>query len=139
MFRNILVPVDLTEANLAALDVASDLARPCGGSVGLLHVVQTIPGLPLEDERPFYDSLEAAARRRIDEFGRRLERSSTRWSAIVTLGSRVGEILRAVAEREIDLIVLTSHRVHPEDRARGWGTLSYQVAVLAPCAVLLVK
>jgi hypothetical protein len=38
-----------------------------------------------------------------------------------------------------DLILLRSHPVGTDAPNRGWATLSYRVAVLAPCPVLLVK
>lgn len=139
MFRKVLVPVDFTDANLHALDVAADIAKPAGGLIELLHVVQTIPGLSGDEEREFYRRLEESAKKRLGEFGRRLELRSARFNASVTLGSRVGEILRVATEQQVDVIVLSSHRVDLDDRAKGWGTLSYQVALLAPCAVLLVK
>jgi nucleotide-binding universal stress UspA family protein len=139
MFRNVLVPVDFTDANLPALKIAADLARADGGQVHLLHVIQTIPGLSADEEAGFYRRLEESAKRQVTDLGSRPELSGTRWKAGVVLGSRVGEILRSANDQEIDLIVLSSHRVGLADGTRGWSTLSYQVAVLARCPVLLVK
>ena len=70
--------------------------------------------------------------------GQQLQDREVAWSALLIVGSRCGEILRA-AEGDVDLIVVSSHRVNLERRGVGASTLSYQIAVLAPCPVLLVK
>ena len=44
-----------------------------------------------------------------------------------------------VMQNEVDLVVMSSHRVDLADAPRGWGTLSHQVSVLCPCAVLLIR
>lgn len=137
MFENLLVPVDFTDRNLHALDVAAQLASRSSGHVTLFHVIQTIPGLPSGEEQKFYAKLEASARKKLRELGTHLEKRGVRWNDGVATGSRVGEILEAAA-RGIDLLVLSSHRIDP-DQGGGWGTLSYQLAVLAQCPVLLVK
>jgi hypothetical protein len=51
-------------------------------------------------------------------------------------GKRGEEIIRAAVQEEVDLIILSSHKV---DAAQSWGTLSYKIAVLSPYPVLLVK
>ena len=51
----------------------------------------------------------------------------------------VQEVLGWVERHDTDLIVLTSHKVAVDKEGEGWGTLSYQLGILAPCSVLLVK
>ncbi len=137
MFRSVLVPVDFTEKNVDAVALAARLVD-ADGSVKLIHVVQTVPGIDPEQERDFYDRLEAAAATRLSALGQRLQDREVDWSALLVVGSRCGEILWA-AEDDVDLIVVSSHRVALERRGGGAGTLSYQIAVAAPCPVLLVK
>jgi nucleotide-binding universal stress UspA family protein len=38
-----------------------------------------------------------------------------------------------------DIVVLGSHVVEPEHPGAGLASISYQVAALAPCSVLLLK
>jgi len=55
------------------------------------------------------------------------------------LGKRAREIVSYEAEHDVDLIVLSSHPVDSDDPPGSLATLSYQIAVLSRCPVLLVK
>jgi len=139
MYRKILVPVDLSEKNLRAVDIAARLAEPGEGSVQLIHVIEMIPGFTYEQERDFYSQLERRAREHLSALGDRLEGRGIRWQAEVAYGSRAPEILRLASDIEADLLVVSSHRVTSEKTGQSWGTLSYHLAILASCTVLLVK
>ncbi len=76
MFKKILLPVDLTDKHKPALDAAAKLAGQYGGTVTLLHVVEIIPGLPMEEEGTFYGRLERVARNQLQQLGKRLEEAS---------------------------------------------------------------
>src|SRR5205823_6066772 len=65
MFRNILVPVDLTDRHGRALEIAAGLA-PAGGAVTLLHIIELLHGVPREEESEFYERLEETAREHLD-------------------------------------------------------------------------
>ena len=73
MFKKILVPIDLSDSHQQAIEIAAKLAGEGDGQVTLLHVVEVIPGLWIEEERDFYDRLEAAARAHLSRLGRQLE------------------------------------------------------------------
>ena len=60
MFEEILVPVDLTDKNRRAVEVAGDLAELADGSVTLLHVIEPLD-LPFEELEDFYSRLEEKA------------------------------------------------------------------------------
>jgi hypothetical protein len=57
----------------------------------------------------------------------------------VIFGSRAHEIVRYAVETGVDLIVLSSHRLDPQNPSVGWGTVSYKVGILSKYPVLLVK
>jgi nucleotide-binding universal stress UspA family protein len=139
MFRNILLPVDLTDKHRQALEAAADLARQSGGEVTLLHIIEVIPGLEMEEERPFYTRLEKTARKHLEKLGAQLEGKAIRWRAEVRFGTRGPDIVRYAGEAGTDLIVLTSPRFDPERPAAGWGSLSHKLGILSACPVLLVK
>lgn len=139
MFKKILLPVDLTDKHKPALDAAADLARQHGGEIVLLHVIETIPGLAMEEDRDFYGRLEKKARAHLGRLGEQLKQHLVAWQTEVLYGNRVPEIVRFAAARNIDLIVLTSPRLDPADPQAGWGSLSYKIGLLCPCPVLLVK
>jgi universal stress protein A len=139
MFRKILVPVDLTDTHQRALEIAARLASEGNGEVILVHVIEVIAGLWVEEEREFYDRIEAAARDHLARLGRQIEEYNVPRREEVIFGNRAEEIVRYALEMDIDLIVLTSHRIDPQTPGAGWGTLSYKVGILSQCPVLLVK
>ena len=139
MFDKILVPVDFSERSDRAIEVVIELLADSGGSARLFHVIETISGIRVEDEEVFFERLESRARQVLDQHGRRLTAAEVEWDSEVVYGSRVRRIVGKAEEMSADLILLASHRLNPEQPGGGWGTLSYQVAILAPCSVLLVK
>ena len=136
MFRRVLVPTDLTDRTVAALQAGVSLAEP-NGELTLLHVIETVPNVPYEELQAFYSRLEARALSRMAAFVGRIGGPGPRVLQEVVYGRRADEIVRFAVQRHCDLIVLASHRVDPA--AHDWGTLSYKVGILSPCAVLLVK
>ena len=139
MFRNILLPVDLTDRHGPALDLAAEYAGRGGGTVTLLHVIEIIPGLSLEEEREFYTRLERTARSHLARLGERLERGKVSWRAEVRYGNRAEDSARYAGETGTDLVLVTAPRLDPDNPLRSWGSLSYKIGILSPCPVLLVK
>jgi nucleotide-binding universal stress UspA family protein len=139
MFKKILSPVDLTDRHGAALKIAGELGEQSGGEIVLLHVIEVIRGLSLEEEREFYSRLERVARRHLAQLAEQLQARAGRVHAEVIYGERGPEIVRFAAASGVDLIVLTSPRLDPNQPSSGWGSLSYKIGMLCPCPVLLVK
>lgn len=138
MFERIVVPADLTERNREAVEMARDVVAP-SGSVCLLHVIETIPGVSVDEEKAFYEKLEHKASAFLATLGDILEKSGLDWTAEVVYGSRAHSILDEAKKLDADLIVVRSHRVAGERSDQGYGTLSYQIGIMAECPVLLVK
>jgi universal stress protein A len=138
MFKRILVPTDLTDRTVRALQVASSLAI-AHPQVTLLHVIETIAGAEFEELSSFYATLERRARERLDDLVGRTPGRSGEVDVAIVYGRRAEEVLRFARENAIDLIVLASHPVDPSEPYSGVGTMSYKLGILAPCAVLLVK
>jgi nucleotide-binding universal stress UspA family protein len=141
MFERILVPADLTDRNVPAVEMAAKLLSPSRGTIHLLHVIEIIPGFTIEEERDFYTRLEAAAARHLAALAKPLQARNVPVEAEVAYGPRAKTILDRAARIAADVIVVQSHRVDVEGRERheGFGTLSYQIGILAPCPVLLLK
>jgi nucleotide-binding universal stress UspA family protein len=139
VFRKILLPVDLTDRHQQALDIAARLADESTGEVTLLHVVELIPGIWPEEERAFYSRIEQTARDHLAKLGRYFEERHVPRREEVIFGNRAPEIVRYAMETNVDLIVLSSHRIDLQHPSAGWGTVSYKVGVLSQCPVLLVK
>ncbi len=139
MFRNLLVPVDFTDKNEAAIGIAIETARRDGAEVVLLHVIETIDHMEFDEMSDFYRKLETRAAAKLAVLADRFASAGVRARYEILFGKRVELILRAAVDAAADLIVLSSHRVDREHPALGLGAISYQVAIVARCPVLLVK
>jgi nucleotide-binding universal stress UspA family protein len=139
MFQRILVPVDLTEKSLTAVDAAIEMALQSGAEVSLLHVIETIEHVTFDEMKDLYTRLEDSARKGLQEFSKRFSAAGLRVDWAVTYGHRTRGIVDFAIENRVDLIVIASHRIDPSRPGHDWSTISYGVAVLAPCAVLLTK
>ncbi len=140
MFQTILVPVDLTEKNRPAIQMAVEIARTGNGQVILLHVIEMIAGTTRHGElKAFYDELERRAEGQCRELIPASHPPAVPVTCAIRFGERVQGILAFVEENQVDLVIMSSHRVDPSHPTTGWATISYKVAILAPCPVLLVK
>jgi nucleotide-binding universal stress UspA family protein len=138
VFRKILVPVGLAEKDARAIEVARDLASESGGTVTLLHIIEPVD-LPFEEMKDFYARLEEKSLRILEERVAPLREAGVRHAAQVEYGDRASTIVGHAENHGSEVIVMTSHRVDPAKPGLGWTTLSYKVAILAQCPVLLVK
>lgn len=138
MFKRILVPTDLTDRTLKALNIALKIAVHDGASITLLHVIETIEDTE-EDFSGFYSKLGKAAEKKMNGIIEDFRVDGPPIAKEIIYGKRVREIIRFAGEKEIDLIVLSSHRVDVDNAVQGWGTISYKVGILSQCPVLLVK
>jgi universal stress protein A len=139
MFTKILLPVDLSDRHSQALEAAASLAKQSGGVITLLHVIEVIAGLSLEEEKSFYKRLEKSARDHLARLTEHFKRQQIAWQTEILYGHRGPEVVRYATEKGADVIVLTSPRIDPKNPGVGWGSLSYKISLLSQCPVLLVK
>ena len=139
MFHKILVPIDLTEKSLAAVDLAYKFAAQFRAEVILLHVIETIEHVQFDELKPFYERLDSSARKGLQEFSERFVSNNLRVSQALVYGHRTKEIVDFAIQNRIDLIIMASHRIDPDRPGHDWSSISYAVAILSPCPVLLVK
>lgn len=138
MFKQILVPVDLTDRNSKAINVAADLASGPHGKVTLLHVIEMLDA-PYDELQQFYEGLERRAHRELDTLAAPLHDAGIEFEERVCYGKRAPEIVSYASEHEVDLIVIGSHRLTPDNLTKGLLTISHQVAIAADKPVLIVK
>ncbi len=139
MFKNILVPSDLTERNQKAMDIAVEMALENRAAVTLLHVIETLEEADSEDFQKFYRQLGDRAGRKIDKLIAAYGREGLSMEKHILYGRRVYEILNFAVAQGVDLIIMSSHKLDPENVTEGWGTISFKVGVLSHCPVMLVK
>lgn len=139
-FQHLLVPLDFTPKNQQALDVALELAVENRARLTLLHVIETIDTAADDDEiQQFYASLENRAGLELQSAAERFAGTQVAVEQKVCRGKRAAEITRYAGEHGVDLIVMSSHPIDVSHPGRSLATVSYQVSIACPCAVLLLK
>ena len=141
-FRHLLVPVDIAQRTTTAMEIARSLAVENEAQVTLLHVIQTIGGdddQPDEETQRFYDHLQTRVAPQMEKMAESFRAAGVDVAVETPLGDRLREIAAFGNTRDVDLIVMSSHRVDPDDLAASWGTLSYRVSVVCDAPILLVK
>ena len=139
MFRHILIPTDLSDRSGKAVDMARDLAKAASARITLFHVIETVSGADFEEFGSFYKEIEDRASAHLTKLASQFQGSGRDIVKTLVYGEPAEEIVRFAVEKEVDLIVLASHRIDLSRPGYGWSTLSYKIGVLAPCPVLLVK
>jgi len=138
-FQDILVPVDFTQKNVAALDIAFELAVANRARVTLLHVVELLEVESDAELEQFYDRLGKRAESELERIAQRFSGAGITALRKTRFGKRVPEIISVCIDHVADLVIMSSHKPDLHRPAQTWSTVSYQVSVLCPCAVLLVK
>jgi nucleotide-binding universal stress UspA family protein len=140
VFKNILVPIDLADANYAkpAIANAAALAQASDGKVKLLNVLPMTPVMlaeyvPADFDTQQRQSAEEALAIVANESGI----DPGRISSIIRQGGIYHEILEEATAIKADLIVMTSHR--PAMRTYFLGSNAGHVVRYAKCSVLVVR
>jgi nucleotide-binding universal stress UspA family protein len=139
MFRNILVPVNLSDWGRLVVKAAADLVAPENGRLSLLHVIEEVEGLSGDEAESFYRSLRERAEQVLQERVRELGRPPCELQREVLVGRRAATIVRRADELGCDLIVMGAHAIDPEAPTRAMWTTSQKVALLASVPVLLMR
>jgi nucleotide-binding universal stress UspA family protein len=140
MFKNILVPVDLTDADLAkaSIETAVGLARASNGVVRLLNVLPITP-IVLAEYVPadFEAQQRATSEEALKIVARESGLDAGQISTAVRQGGIYHEILEETKAMGADLIVMSSHR--PAMRTYFLGSNASHVVRFAKCSVLVVR
>ena len=141
MYDSILVPVDLSDSNEQVLRRAVDLGNPDESTVTLLHVIEMVEDISLDDDEDFYAELRDNADEKMSRWASQVAEHGFDVTAEITYGKRDQEIVRVAGEQPSDLVVMRSHVIDPDeaDSQERLGTVSHQVALFAPCSVLVVR
>ncbi len=140
-YKRILVAIDFSDINQAAIERAKILARQDGGKLILLHVIEHFPfDSPLASAVPKKigpdHKLVRSAHAKFDKLVSKYELESVQQEVRITPKSARKEILRFAAAHDVDLIMVAPH-------GRGMiGSLgSTAIGVLngATCDVLTVR
>ena len=138
MYKNILVPTDLTDKNAPAIRQALAIADQSGGQLYLLHVLERLGGETDGELEAFYQKLASQADEILSGWQQRFQSEfpGVPIEKVIAVGKRAPEIIHC-GEANIDLIVMAARTIKPEQKS--FGTLSHQVALFAPVSVLMVR
>lgn len=143
--RTILVPTDFSECGNYALSYAASLARTFGASIICVHVIEPMvptvgysgmtEPLPIAD---ITDQLEDSAGRELPKIAERKEYAGLKTEEVIVHGEAAAEIVRVAKDKNVDLIVVSSHGRTGLGRIL-FGSTAEAVVRHAPCPVLVVK
>ncbi len=140
MYGTILIPVDLSTNNVAVINTMRRLGTPGDTTVLLHHVIETLQEDEPGEMDDFYEELRAEAEEKMARWADQIANDGYEVRAEITYGQRAPEITRFAEAEGADLIVQRSHQVdRDDDPETSVGTVSHQVAIFAPCSVLLVR
>jgi len=143
--KNILVPIDFSDFSRKALKYALPFAEKYGAKLTLLHVVEprVYPEnyfdvlVPAEMEQVNMQ-LAATSRKRLAELRRQEVDPKITSDILVRMGKPYAEIIRAVKECDIDLIIIATHGYSGLKHV-FMGSTAERVVRHAPCPVLTVR
>lgn len=143
--RSILLPTDFSECGNYALSYAASLARTFGASILCVHVIEPMvptvgysgmtEPLPLAD---ISDQLEDSAERELPKLAECEECAGIEVEELIVHGEAASEIVRVAKEKDVDLIVVSSHGRTGLGRIL-FGSTAEAIVRHAPCPVLVVK
>lgn len=141
-YTNILVAVDFTPAGERIAEQAKSLASALGGTLEFIHVVEYLPPLDIGyepvaapewavDEQALMDS----ARKNLSAMLTKVGLGDVRQH--VELGPPKHSIVKAAADRHMNLVIIGSHGRHGIGRLLG--STADGVLHAAPCDVLAIR
>jgi universal stress protein G len=143
MYKQILVPVDLADPELAkpALATAVMMANQSGGTVRLINIMPLTPVMLAEYVPPDFEAQQRkSAEEAVAIVAKETGLDPGRVSSVVRQGGIYQEILEEANAMKADLIVMTSHRPQrPAVRTYFLGSNAGHVVRYAKCSVLVVR
>ena len=140
MFKSILVPIDLSDTDLAkpAIATAATLSQTWHGAVRLLNVLPMTPVMLAEYVPADFDAQQRqTAEEALAIIARESGTDAGHITTIVRQGGIYHEVLEEAKSYHADLIVMSSHR--PAMRTYFLGSNAGYVVRYAKCSVLVVR
>ncbi|NND72606.1 MAG: universal stress protein [Rhodothermales bacterium] len=137
--RNILAPTDLSDDSKAGLMAADRLAASLGANLHLVYAVEPVPfpASTAVGNDSYFDLLPELRQLTLDKFNEIAGSLESSAETIVEHGKAAGAILRAVADLDADLIVLSSHGFTGVTKFLV-GSVTERLVRISPCPVLVI-
>lgn len=112
--NKVLIPVDELEFSMGVLPYVTRLLEPQKCELFLLHVAPTPTAVTVDEQVVVYAdqetaSAEAAGRATLQPYVKSLEAIGYHVTPIISFGDPASEIEHIVAQKEIDLVAMTTH------------------------------
>jgi nucleotide-binding universal stress UspA family protein len=142
-WKQILCPIDFSDASRAALEAAAEVAKRYGAKVALFHAYP-VPGYT------FPDGSFVASSKMLDELSEQAQRHLEEWKTIAeglgiahveiatSIGEPAHEILAFAKAQKADLLVMGTHGRTGIQHAL-MGSVAERVVRRATCPVLTVR
>jgi nucleotide-binding universal stress UspA family protein len=140
MYKRILVPIDLSDVELAkpAIAIALMMVKDSNGSLRLVNVLPMTPVMLAEYVPPDFETQQrASAEEAIAIVAQETGLAPDNISTAVLQGNVDREILEEAKAMKADLIVMSSHRTGV--RTYFLGSNAGHVVRYATCSVLVVR
>lgn len=144
--KNILYPTDFSEPSYEALKVADELAAHFSAT---LHIINVVPVVPIVEApigvesasfnvASYQQELETQAEKSLKSIVAQKVSKGINVVTDILIGNASGEVVRYAAEKNIDLIVISTHGLS------GWrrfisGSVTEQIVRQATCPVLTIR
>jgi nucleotide-binding universal stress UspA family protein len=142
-WKRILCPIDFSDASLAALETAAEVARRYGAKVALFHAYP-VPGYTFPDgsfvaSSKMLEELTSQANRHMAEWKVKAEAMGIGQVEVATaIGEPAHEILAFARAQSADLVVIGTHGRTGLQHAL-MGSVAERVVRRATCPVLTVR
>lgn len=152
MIQNILVTDDSTEISDKALEIACEIAGPCGAFITILHVIEHIedPNTMIFGNNKqliekaklmnlMSSSMEDAWHERAQQKIETLKEQNIESSSKCLTGDIAEKILEYASDEKVDVIVMgSSNRLKGISKIKALGSVTRKVSELADCPVLII-
>ena len=153
MIKNIVVTDDGSKVSDKALEVACEIAKPCGACIILLHVIERIQDpdtmifgnnkelidkaklMKLRPESLRKDTWHKRAQQKVKE----LREQNIKSDSKCLTGDIVKKILQYAQDDKVDMIVMGSNnKLKGISKIRALGSVTRKVSESADCPVLII-
>ncbi len=140
IIKSILVPTDLSDGSLQAVELARSFSVISNTRIYLVHVIEGSLPISASDSAESSGSKTsgAAASRRLNDFVQKRFPSDHDLVFLIRRGEICDEILRFAAEESVDLIVMATHGRTGLARA-FMGSVAEKIVRFSPIPVLTIR
>lgn len=142
-FNRVLIPTDFSKTSLLAVEHAAFMAQLSKADLYVLHAIEISdsafwiynPAILFKDN----SAIEKIASAKLKELALKIQKQyGITTKTICTTGYATAEIAKAVAEHDIDIVVMGTHGAHGFNELFA-GSNAHKTVTICPCPVITVQ